>query len=162
MTITFAIIVVSLLAIGSFLMYARSGIGAAQNSSELVSLSKPIDMTALSNLLDPAELLYLRDRLSKRDFNKLERLRSRVLIGYVNRIAYNAGLLIGLAHHLEGDVASASELLSLALRVRLQSFWVIALLYVKVLLPSITIPAPELVQDYEAARRALPQGISLS
>ncbi len=157
MIVTFIIIGICALVTGALLVYARFGTSTVNSSDEFSRLVRPVDMQAFGNLIDPSQVNYLKSRLPAEDFARLERKRSFVLAEYVRRIAHNAGVMVGYAHYLSHRETESSELLSLAVRVRMYSFWVMVLLYLKVLLPWTSTPVPKLLTFYEAAMRAIPR-----
>jgi hypothetical protein len=101
----------------------------------------PIDVAALLNLVDESQQEYLRSRLSKHDFAKLQRQRNRALLVYVKRIASNAATLMRFAHAAtqvaDPEIAVAGrQLLQSALSTRMQALRAMALLYAGIAVPS--------------------------
>jgi hypothetical protein len=101
---------------------------------------EPVPVTALLNLMDPAQQAYLQRRLPKRDFDRLERMRNRALLSYVRSIYKNAGILVqcahAAAHSHRPEVAEAGhELLNLALFTRTQALRSMVMLTVALVIP---------------------------
>src|SRR4051794_29666192 len=143
MIITIAIVLTCLVGLLALFFYVRHGAAEVHSPEQLSALAEAIDMQSFLNLVDHSEVEYLRSRLSHRDFQSLERKRSLVLVDYVSRVSHNASLLIGFAHYLGEDQQQSRQLLAAALNLRAYSTYVIALLYLKYLLPGTTIPVPK-------------------
>src|SRR6266702_4807613 len=125
MIATYILVVLSLVAVGSFVLVARFGVSEVRSEKDLDARTVPIDMEIVANLLDSEQIQYVRSRLSDQEFLSFERERAKVLIEYVKRISQNAALLVGFAHYSQAqqrDEARA-DLYTLALRVRAHSIW---------------------------------------
>lgn len=101
---------------------------------------QPVHLPAVLNLLDERQIDYLREKLSARDFARVQRQRHKVLLVYVKRIAANAAVLMRFAHGASqaGDpevAASGRELLQYASETRMQALRAIALLYGRLIVP---------------------------
>src|SRR4051812_18427270 len=131
MITSYIVVLVSIAALASFLLVARFGFFRVRSEQEFSKRLIPIDVSIIENLYDPEQIAYVRSRLTHREFLQFERERSRVLIEYVRRISNNAALLVGLAHHLEGQgrVGLSEGLFAVALRVRLQCIWTLTVLH---------------------------------
>jgi hypothetical protein len=147
------ILVLSVAAVVSLLVISRAGVPEIHSEKDFDARILPVDLTALANLYDPAQIRYVRSRLTTREFAHYERQRGRVLIEYVKKISKNSALLVGFAHHIEVNYASgpAGDLLALALRVRVQSLLAICLLHIKTLFPLASIKLDGLILTYRRA-----------
>src|SRR5690242_15547100 len=126
MTLTLLIIAFGILALLLLLYLARRPSSDIASYDAFTQRIEPVPVTALLNLMDPAQQAYLQRRLPKRDFDRLERMRIRALLSYVRSIYKNAGILVqcahAAAHSHRPEVAEAGhELLNLALFTRTQA-----------------------------------------
>jgi len=125
--------------------------------AEATARMKQIDLPAFTNLIDPAQREYLRSRLSRHDFAYLERMRNRVCLEYVKRIADNATVLLswGRSALLSPELAAykdeAREIVDAAMTVRLTALYAIAQLYLGVVMPSLELQVGSLLTKYQYA-----------
>jgi hypothetical protein len=94
----------------------------------------PVDVDALSQLIDPQHEAYTRHTCSKQDFQKLRRKQARLTVEYLRRMSHNAALLqrVGYSqiHSANSLVASqAQELIDAGVHVRLYTFVGLAVLF---------------------------------
>ena len=87
----------------------------------------PVDVDALSQLIDPQYEAYSRHTYSKQDFQKLRRKQARLTVEYLRRMSHNAALLqrVGYSqiHSANALVAAqAQELIDAGVHVRLYTF----------------------------------------
>ena len=162
---TITILVVFLAVI--FLLFLASSVRRRRVESDphgLYHQLQPVHLPALLNLLNPEDLTFLRANVGEADFLKLKRQRTRALIEYVRRIAFNARVLtsIGaLSRHSEApEVAAAGQLLvSRALMTRMLALRTLLCLQVELLLPLFDTNLGSTIKAYEAAQSRL-EGIS--
>lgn len=94
----------------------------------------PVDVEALSQLIDPQGEAYSTHIGSKQDFQKLRRKQARLTVEYLRRMNHNAALLqrVGYSqiHSANSLVASqAQELIDAGVHVRLYTFVGLAVLF---------------------------------
>jgi len=87
----------------------------------------PVDVDALSQVIDPQYEAYSRYARSKQDFQKLQRKQARLVVEYLRRMSHNAALLqrVGYSqiHSANSLVATqAQELIDVGVHVRLYTF----------------------------------------
>src|SRR6202022_4549321 len=104
---------------------------------------------AFNNLVDPAEEDFLRENLPPGVFRNVQRARLRAAIEYVMCAAKNAAVLIrvGKAASAEPDPElsrQAENLVTAAIQLRLFSFLVLSILWVKIAFPSLRLSLTEL------------------
>lgn len=148
------IVVAVVLAACMVVLAVRGGlsIGNGETKEEM----QPIHLPALMNLLDESQQDYLRARLSKRDFAKLQRQRNKALLVYVKRIASNSAVLMRYAHAAtqvsEAETAAAGrELLQSALSTRISALKAMGLLYIGVAMPTSVRNLGEAIARYSTA-----------
>ena len=128
MTLTLILVIISVIALASFLLLAVRGRGAVvSNTSELQGKTHPIDLLAFRNLTSPVEEQYLREHLPPRTFRSVQRQRLLAAIAYLDCVSDNAAILLRL-----GEVARRSPnpqvaeagllLVNNALQVRFYAF----------------------------------------
>ncbi len=135
------------------------GQGRSLGDVEWHSLSsrlKPVPVTALLNLLDPAQQSYLERRLSKSQTARLRRKRTRVLYAYFRAIYYNAGVFARVAHAAtQSDrpeiVKAGRELLELALFTRVRSLRALSVLAISLIVPGPVAGLLPVVRKYATA-----------
>src|SRR5215467_2346300 len=95
-------IAVALLAILWFAVRGRSA--AVTDLSDIERLTKPVDLEAFRNLVDPEEEEYLRSNLSAADFRSVQRERLLAAVDYMTGVSRNAAVLLRL-----GELARRSS-----------------------------------------------------
>jgi hypothetical protein len=133
------IVVAVVLAACMVMLAVRGGLSIGTGDSK--ENIQPIHLPALMNLLDESQQGYLRARLPKRDFARLQRQRNKALLVYVKRIASNSAVLMRYAHAATqvSDVETAAagrELLQSALSTRISALKAMGLLYIGVAMPT--------------------------
>src|SRR5205085_1711938 len=111
-----------------------------------------IDLAAFLNLVDPAEERYLRSNLSVLEFNRIHRLRIRVMWEYLGRLSFNSKLMMRAGqiaqHHSSGErLREATQLVATASRMRLLILAADCFLAVRFLLPETSDPIRRLVEN---------------
>src|SRR2546430_12950059 len=95
MILTFALVLISLMAL--LLMYAvRGKTSPIAGLDDLVGRTRPVDIDAFRNLIDPAEEEFLRENLPASEFRVIQRERLRAAVEYVSCAAHNAAILVRL------------------------------------------------------------------
>jgi hypothetical protein len=105
-------------------------------------------------LLEPSEERFLRESLSPVHFRRLQRARCRVALRVLELVEDNAAMLIKLGHlaRVGANPAlakQADELISRALRLRVDLLFVQAYLWLKWFFPGWMISVPALEMPYE-------------
>ncbi|HEV2962389.1 MAG TPA: hypothetical protein VG649_11230 [Candidatus Angelobacter sp.] len=95
--------------------------------SDVVPFLLPVDIEALSELIDPQNEAASRHTTSKQDFQRLRRKRARQTVEYLRRMSHNAALLqrVGYSriHSTNTLVAEqGQELIDAGVHVRLYTF----------------------------------------
>jgi hypothetical protein len=129
--------------------------GALENPSEH---TRPVDVEAFRNLIDPEEEEFLHTHLRPADFRRIQRERLRTAVEYVSGAAHNAAILMRLGeaarHSPDPATAEAAEkLVDNAIRLRLYAFHAMASLYLAMVLPGARISPVRIVDGYEQMKR---------
>ena len=153
MILTFILVFVALMAL--LLMHAARGKSSAIGDlDDLVGRTRPVDIDAFRNLIDPAEEDFLRESLPVREFRAIQRERLRAALEYVGCAAHNAAILVRLGEaarlSLDPKIAEAGQqLLDTALRLRLYALLATMRLYLGIALPGARLSAGRLVDNYQ-------------
>ena len=159
MIITIIFVLFALLAAVFFALVARKHAPGDVSYSGLLDRLEPIDVPALHNLIDPRELEFLRTNLDAASVSRLERKRNQALTVYVRRIVHNTEILMMCADAAtrseKAEIATAgTDLLNIAMRVRMRALGTLALLYGARLLPSLSAGVvPKTVAGYADVRQ---------
>lgn len=154
MTATVLFLVLALLAVIFFLGVARGRSSSVRQLSDLPGQTRPVDIVAYRNLVDPEEEEYLKQNLPAADFRRIQRERLRAARDYVRCAASNAAVLlrIGEAARASGDpgIAQAGQdLVNQALRLRLYASVAEGKLLLGIMMPTVHISAPAISDAYE-------------
>ncbi|MBZ5704434.1 MAG: hypothetical protein LAN63_03715 [Acidobacteriia bacterium] len=150
-----AIFVVVLLATSGLLLHAARGRSVPVSKPEdLAGNTRPVDLEAFRNLVDPEEEEFLRANLPADEFCAVRRERLRAAVEYVNCAAHNASILLRLGeaarqHPDPGIAAAGQQLVDSALRLRLYSLPVLARLYVGIALPQLRLSPAGMLESYQ-------------
>ena len=114
----------------------------------------------IRSLEELAAALQLRENLSAADFHHVQRQRLRSAAEYVARTAHNAALWLRVGQSARGNekpeiARAAAELVEQALHLRLQSLFVLTLLYVRIAAPGLNIRVSHILQIYRHSRERL-------
>ena len=155
--IAVVILVAAALGLAGFLFYVARGSTAAKGALEEVgTATRPVDLAAFRNLVDPAEDEFLRQNLAPAVFRRVQRERLRAAIVYVERSAANAAVLLRIGEALSREDPLAAEMgreiANAALRLRVYAVLVLAILHARVWFPSITTPVQDVSLEYERLR----------
>jgi hypothetical protein len=100
-TLTVGLVLVCGLFLAVIVLRVRRGTPQAVSRVEdLESKLEIVDLLAFRNLVDPEESRVLQEGLSPKMYRRIQRLRTRAAIAYVESVYRNAGLTIRLAEHL--------------------------------------------------------------
>jgi hypothetical protein len=155
MITAFIVVAIALVALGFFVFAAARGHGAAVASvSDLQGRTRPVDLAAFRNLIDPDEEEYLRANLPSHEFRVIQRERLRAAIDYVRSAAANASVLLRLGEAArrsdDAEVAAAGqELVTHALRLRMYAPFAEAKLRAGILWPEARISHSHISDSYE-------------
>jgi hypothetical protein len=152
MTITLILVLMGLLALLFLIRLAKGRVLAAADHQ--TGHLRPVDVEAFRNLIDPAEVEFLKAHLFPAQFRVIQRERLRAAVEYVSCAAQNAAILLRMAEAArlspEPSIAEAGErLVDSAIRLRLYAFQAIAKLYVGILLPGASLSSVGLAENYE-------------
>ncbi len=155
MIITIVLVIVSILALGFFLLLAvRGHASSVHDIADLEGMTQPLDLLAFRNLTDPAEEKYLRGHLSTRDFRQVQRQRLWAAIAYLDCVAANAAVLLRLGEAArrsqDPQIAAAGlVLVNNALRLRLYTVSAQARFYLAILVPGVRVSPAGVSDLYE-------------
>jgi hypothetical protein len=132
----------------------RSGISEIRSLDDWERKKHEVDLVALRILLEPSEERFLRESLSPVHFRRLQRARCRVALRILELVEGNAAMLIKLGHlaRVGANPAlakEADELISRALRLRVNLLFVQAYLWLKWFFPGWMLSVPALEMPYE-------------
>jgi len=149
------ILLVAGLSLASLLLsMVRSGSGApVSRVQDLEGKIETIDLIAFRNLIDPDEARLLRKNLPSATYRKVQRLRTRAAIAYVQSVYRNAGLTIRLAQRLmssadERVTQQAYQIQELSIRTRVNAIKSLFKLALAFALPGATFSIQELAVCY--------------
>lgn len=154
MTITLIVFAVALLLAALVLRAARGRAAIVHELPELEGLTRPVDLVAFRNLVDPAEEQYLRANLSRHQFRMIQRQRMRAALEYVERTNHNGAILLRLGESARRDAnsevaAAGRELVSRALRLRMSALLATGILYARIAVPEAQISIGYVADIYE-------------
>jgi hypothetical protein len=154
MILSFTLIFAAL-AILLLLLYLEGGRNSSlQRLDDLPGRTRPIDLEAFRNLVDPGEEDYLHANLSPSHFRAVQRERMRAALEYVGNAAHNAAFLLRMGEAAtqspDPRIAQAgSQLIDSALRLRAYALLSIAKLYVRMVLPEARLSYGRLADNYQ-------------
>jgi hypothetical protein len=154
MITSFTLIFVAL-AILLLLLYLEGGRSCSLNRLEdMAGRTRPVDLEAFRNLVDPGEEDFLRSSLLPRQFRAVQRERMRAALEYVQNATHNAALLLrmGEAAMQNADprvVQAGRQLIDSALRLRAYALLCAAKLYVRMVFPEARLSYGRLVDNYQ-------------
>jgi hypothetical protein len=154
MIVTLIIVALSLLALAFLIRLAKGRRFPIVQSSDHPVQIRQVDVRAFRNLIDPAEVAYLRQNLPPREFAAVHRERLKAAIAYISAASHNAVVLMRIGEAArrspEPEIVQAGDkLVDSALKLRLFAFQAIVKLYIAILLPNVRISARSLAEDYE-------------
>jgi hypothetical protein len=124
------------------------------NLNELPRSTKPIDLPAFLNLIDPAEERFLRANLTPKVFREVQRERLLATVEYVRRAAKNAGVLVKLGEAVSTEAEPevsllGRELATTAIRLRALALLALCFLYVRTAMPDMHLSLLQVPTRYE-------------
>jgi hypothetical protein len=153
MYVLIAIVFAALFAALFLRQMSRNRAKVLANLDTLPSLTQPVDVQALRNLLDAEQTEYLRSRLPFWQFCRVHRERTLAAAEYVDRIAKNAGILLQLGQlgrtNEDSEVArAAQDIVERALLVRMIAMQSLFKLYVQSVIPGVDLSTREVFERY--------------
>lgn len=129
---------------------------SAPRPDELQRALEPISVPAFMNLIDAANVEFLRRSLPENDFRQAQRERNRALRSYVRRITHNTRILIAAAESAQraqdpAVVNSARVLLEASLATRTRAMRALASLYVGEIFPAFLPNLEDAIHTYQSA-----------
>jgi hypothetical protein len=154
MIITLLLVSASVLVLGFLICVVRGRSRAIGDVRELPAQTRPVDLGAFRNLIDPAEEEYLRANLAAREFRRIQKQRSLAVIAYVWCAARNASVLlrVGEASRRSPDpqvALAAQQLVNTAIRLRLYAALALVKLYPATLLPGARVSPIPVIEAYQ-------------
>ncbi len=143
------------LAILLLLLYLEGGHHSSVGRMEdLAGHTRPVDIDAFRNLMDPKEDAFLRAHLRPREFRAIQRERARSAMDYIRNTAHNATYLLRLgeaaAQNADPRIALAGrQLVDSALRLRAYALLSRAQLYLRMALPGARFSYGKLADNYQ-------------
>lgn len=133
---------------------ARGQSTPVNNLEDLAGRTRPVDLEAFRNLVDPEEEEFLRANLPTEDFYAVRRERLRAAVEYVSCTAHNASILLRLGEaarrNPDPQIAEAGQqLVDSALRLRLYSLPALARLYVGIAVPQLRLSPAAILESYQ-------------
>jgi len=167
MMLPLILVAVSLTALLLLLFAVRGqGVGVSQ-LDDLAGRTRPVDLDAFRNLVDPQEEEFLSESLSPGEFRIVQKERLRAAAEYVVSTAHNAAVLLRLGEAAmrspDPQIAAAGRrLVENAVRLRLYAVLCVAKLRVRIAIPGMPLSVGRLVDSYQrlsgiAAQLALVQ-----
>lgn len=149
------VILLSLLTITLFMVGVRSRRKQAAERGV-----RPLDLSAFHTLMDRDDEAFLQEKLSRRQFFHLKRLRIRVTWKYVRRIADNSAIVMRVTSMSRQDpdanvAETAGQIADLAAQIRVQCLVAFAKLAVEFAFPSLQLTPAVLAPKYESLRQNL-------
>lgn len=143
------------LAILLLLLYLEGGHNSSTHRLEdLAGHTRPVDLEAFRNVVDPREEDFLRAHLLPRQFRSVQRERLRAALEYVQNSAHNAAVLLSV-----GEVATRSadpriahagrQLIDSAWRLRAYALLFCAKLRLRIVFPEARLSYGRLAENYE-------------
>lgn len=154
MASTLIIVIAAVLSLFLVWEILRSGMPEIRSLDDWEHKKHEVDVVALRILLEPSEEKFLRESLSPVQFRRFQRARCRLALRILELVGNNAAMLIKLGHlaRVGANPAlanEADELISRALRLRVNLLFVQAYLWLKWLFPGWMLSLPALEMPYE-------------
>jgi hypothetical protein len=157
MTIAIILVVLALLALLFLLRIAKDAPPSAEIMKNPAAHIWSLDVEAFRNLIDPDEQEFLRSRLPRSDFRRIQRERLHAAVEYISCAAHDAAILLRLAEpaRRSSDPATAEaaeKLVANANRLRLYALQTPSL-YVAMVFPGARIWPVRIAERYEQMTR---------
>lgn len=154
--ILFLSLIFSALAVLLALVYLERRRWSSVNQLEdLAGRTRPVDLEAFRNLVNPREEDFLRDSLLPREFRNLQRDRMRAALSYIHNTGYNAAFLLRVgaaaARSTDPRIAQAGrQLTDQALRLRAYALLSGAKLWMRIAFPQARLSYGRLADNYQS------------
>jgi len=154
MIVSFILVMVAM-ALLFLLLYMEGGPNSSVKSLEdLAGQTRPVDIEAFRNLMDPQEEEFLRANLLPRDFRAIQRERLRAATEYIRNTTYNAAVLLRVgeaaARSADPSIALAGrQLIDSAVRLRANALLSVTKLYLRMALPEARLSYGQLADNYQ-------------
>jgi hypothetical protein len=154
MILSFTLIFIAL-AILFLLLYLEGGHNSSlERLDDLAGKTRPVDLEAFRNLVDPEEEDFLHSNLLPRQFRAVQRERMRAALEYVQNASHNAAFLLRMgeaaACNPEPRIAQAGrQLIDSALRLRAYALLSTAKLYLRIIFPEARLSYGRLADNYQ-------------
>jgi hypothetical protein len=160
--VTTLIIILAVAAATLLLASAVRTLAPSRRMRSAHGIEPPFNLRSFRNLISADEDAFVRARLSRRDYNRLQRQKYRIASAYVSELSrYASGMArLGQPSRRSSDpqVAAAAEaLVSAAFRLRFTAAIVRLNLGLWVLFPSSRHSLPHLIHQYERIQAASAQ-----
>jgi hypothetical protein len=121
---------------------------------DLAGRTRPVDIEAFRNLIDPKEEAFLRANLRSREFRSIQRERARSALGYIRNTTHNAACLLqlGEAAARNGDpriALAGRQLVDSALQLRTYALLCMAQLCLRMALPGAQFSYGRVADNYQ-------------
>ena len=151
------IIVIAFASMSSLLIVwwaVRGTMQPVHDIEEVRKFLQPIDLQSFQNLIDPAQDMYLRRRLTGKAFRTVQRARRVAAAEYLWRLAQNAGTLVRAGQcaraAANAQVASAGRsLASVAVMTRVLALLALARLSLGIAFPQTTARCKPILEQYD-------------
>jgi len=113
-----------------------------------------VDLESFRNLIDPAQEIFLRRRLSARDFRRVQRARVLAVAEYLRQVAHNASVILRLGEaardsHDPSLSAMGADMVSTAISLRLNCMLALGRAYIGYVLPGISLSPAAVADRYD-------------
>jgi hypothetical protein len=144
MTATIFIIAFGCLSLAAIYFAIRGQCASIETLEQLEGNTKPVDLAAFQNLIDPREQEFLRLNLSKECYRRIQQDRVLISIEYLRCAAHNAALLIRVGEALRDSPEpaireSAMQLVNSAMWLRLFALAAIVKLRFNIFFPGLSL-----------------------
>ena len=153
MVIFVSAVALVVVALGYLLVRGRSH--SPSSVSDLIGNTRPTDLEAFLNLVNPEEETYLRSMLSRAEFSRVQRARVAAALEYVACVRHNATVLLELGDaaqrfQQEHEVELGKEITRAALRLRMLTLAAHVKLLVCYLVPNFSPAISSVVGSYRS------------
>jgi hypothetical protein len=134
---------------------ARGDAKRMKRASDLEGRTKPVDVLAFRNLMDPDQDQFLRTSLPAPEYRRLKRMRNGTAVSYVLTVYENAATLIRLGEALQRQPATFEDglrIVDLALKNRISAALLLVKLGIGWLSPGRDLNADVLTAEYSQLR----------
>jgi len=157
MILTAIFVGLSFLALALVLFAAKGRSQPVTKLEDLAGKTRPVDIEAFRNLIDPDEEEFLQANLSGAAFRAVQRERLRAALDYVGCATHNAAVLLRLGEAAlrspDPEIARAGQqLVDSALRLRLYASLCMLKLWVGIALPEAHLSPGRLLDSYQHLR----------